>query len=783
MLLTICLLVSCATPDSLGIYSGRERQLNVRIPRVEADALIDGDLSDSVWTHAALLTGFSQYAPNDGVSAADSTQVLVWYSSTAIYFGIRAYELHGRPTATLADRDQIFGDDNVQILLGTFHDGKKALMFAVNPLGVQGDGALVEGANISASGFIGGAVIGREQPDLSPDYVFQSHGRLTDWGYEVEVRIPFKSLRYQPKQPQDWSINIVRQVKHSGFEDTWFPALRASATFIGQSGNLVGMSGMHRGLVVDINPEATAKATGAPDPNGGGYSYDRQNPQIGGNVRWGVTDNLTLNGTVKPDFSQVESDAGQLAFDPRQALFFPEKRPFFLEGSELFQVPLNLIYTRRIVQPVAAAKLTGNVAGTDIGFLSAVDQKFASITGDENPVFNIVRATRNIGHGSRMGLAYTDRIEGQDYNRVGELDSRLVFKDIYGLNLQVAGSRTRVNGTTTTAPLWLAQFTIQHRVWGLRSLFAGISDKFQTGSGFIGRAGIVHSYVDPSYTTYGKPGAFLQRLTGDILVDGIWQYQNFIHGRGIQDQKLHFNVNTTLRGGWNVGAGYFVESFGYDSALYADYRLELPKTGGGLDTVPFVGQPTIKNGEYIVQINTPEWRHFSGGGFFLQGHDENFFEWASADLLLLSVEVSYRPTDRLRNTLSYFWQQVNRRTDGTLVNVGRIARAKVEYQILRPLFIRLVGQYIQDQTDSLRDDSRTNAPILIAGPGGNVTRTTPTATNLFHLDALLSYQPTPGTVVFAGYGSDMLDEEAFQFKNLTRTGDAVFVKFSYLFRL
>jgi hypothetical protein len=785
MLLALCLLLSCAGADSLGIYSGRERQLNVRIPRFEADAVIDGDLSDSVWSRAAVLTGFSQYAPNDGVSAADSTQVLVWYSANAIYFGIRAYELHGRPTATLADRDQIFGDDNVQILLGTFHDGKKALMFAVNPLGVQGDGAIVEGANISASGFIGGAVIGREQPDLSPDYVFQSRGHVTDWGYEVEVRIPFKSLRYQPTQPQDWSINIVRQVKHSGFEDTWFPALRANATFIGQSGSLIGLSGMHRGLVVDLNPEGTAKATGAPETTGGGggaYSYDVESPQIGGNVRWGVTDNLTLNGTVKPDFSQVESDVGQLAFDPRQALFFPEKRPFFLDGSELFQVPQNLIYTRRIVQPVAAVKLTGNMHGTDVGFLSAVDQQFASAGGDENPIFNILRAQRSLGHGSRIGMAYTDRIEGRDYNRVAELDSRLVFKDIYSVNLQLAGSRTRIGGVTTTAPLWLTQFNIRHRVWGLRSLFAGISDEFQTGSGFIGRNGIVHSYVDPSYTTYGKPGAFLQSFTGDIVVDGIWQYQNFIHGRGIQDQKLHFNGNATLRGGWNVGAGYFVESFGYDSALYANYRLEVPGAGG-LDTIPFVGQPTIKNGEYIIQLGTPQWKHFSGGGFFLQGHDENFYEWASGDLLLLSVEVSYRPTDRLRNSLSYFWQQVNRRTDGTLVNVGRVARAKVEYQILRPLFIRLVGQYIQDKTDSLRDDSRTNAPILIAGPGGTITRTAPSATNLFHVDALLSYQPTPGTVVFAGYSSDMVDADAFQFQNLKRTGDAVFVKFSYLFRL
>src|SRR3989442_3631281 len=170
MLLTLCLLLGCAAPDSLGIYSGRQRQLDVRIPRFDADVVIDGDLADSVWAHAALLTGFSQYAPNDGVSAVDSTQVLVWYSGNAIYFGIRAYELHGKPTATLADRDQIFGDDNVQILLGTFHDGKKALMFPVNPLGVQGDGALIEGANISASGFIGGWGRVREGTVRHPDY-------------------------------------------------------------------------------------------------------------------------------------------------------------------------------------------------------------------------------------------------------------------------------------------------------------------------------------------------------------------------------------------------------------------------------------------------------------------------------------------------------------------------------------------------------------------------------------------------------------------------------------
>src|SRR5256886_2032943 len=234
MLLTLLLLL--VQPDSL-VYSGRDRRLDVPIPRVDADVAIDGTLDESVWTRAAVLTGFSQYAPNDGVSASDSTQVLVWYSASAIYFGIRAFELHGRPTMTLANRDQIFGDDNVQILLGTFHDGKKALMFAVNPVGVQGDGSLIEGANVTASGFIGGAVVGREQPDLSPDFVFQSRGRVTDWGYEVEVRIPFKSLRYQPRQPQDWRCYLRRDGPHPGVQGFGVAGPRPKAAVVGGAGD------------------------------------------------------------------------------------------------------------------------------------------------------------------------------------------------------------------------------------------------------------------------------------------------------------------------------------------------------------------------------------------------------------------------------------------------------------------------------------------------------------------------------------------------------------------
>src|SRR6476660_2661944 len=219
---------SAPTPPTT--YVGRENQLHVRIPRVEAEAasvVIDGALDEAAWRSAAVLAGFSQFSPQDGVPAADSTQVLLWYSSTALYVGVRAFEAHGAVHATLADRDKISADDNVQLLIGTFHDQRQAYVFAVNPLGVQMDGTIAEQGQ-TLTGSWTPTLSGRVAPDLSQDFVFSSKGRLTDYGYEIEIRIPLKSLKYQSADVQTWDLNIVRQVQHSGFEDSWVPARRSN---------------------------------------------------------------------------------------------------------------------------------------------------------------------------------------------------------------------------------------------------------------------------------------------------------------------------------------------------------------------------------------------------------------------------------------------------------------------------------------------------------------------------------------------------------------------------
>ncbi len=771
MLLGVLFAAGTAAPT----YIGRENQLHVRILRIAADVTVDGVLSEPVWQQAAVLTGFSEFSPQDGIPATDSTQVLVWYSPSALYFGIRAFELHGAVHATLADRDKVAADDNVQILLGTFHDHRQAYVFGVNPLGVQMDGTIVEQGQ-SLTGGLTPTLSGRVGPDLSQDFVFSSKGRLTDYGYEIEIRIPLKSLKYQSGDEQSWDLNVVRKVQHSGNEDSWVPAKRASASFLAQSGTLDGLTGLTRGLVLDVNPSVTQKITGAPGPSG--WSYGHAAPQLGGSVKWGIANTITLNGAVHPDFAEVESDAGQFVFDPRQALFFPEKRPFFLEGLDQFNTPHNLIYTRRIVKPDIALKLTGKVVGTSIGLLSAADDRNLSASGRDRAVYNVIRAQRDIGGQSRLGIAYTDRVLASDYNRVANVDGRIVFGQVYSTSFQAAESFDKTSGVTRNAPLWEGVLARDGKRFGSRYVLTGISDDFRAKSGFISRPGIVHAGVDHHATWFGERGSTVETLTGDVLLDDTWQYSHFVRRGDAQDKKLHLSGSAGLRGGWNIGVGVYWETFGFDQALYSTYRVLAP-TG---DTLPFVGTPRITNRDYVFSLATPQWAKFSANVLYIGGQDENFFEWAQADINLLFLTMSVRPSDRARIDASFNYQDYWRRTDHSLVGRNMIPRVKFEYQITRAIFMRLVGEYDLSENDDLRDETRTFYPLIVGSRLGTASRA-----RSLHGDYLFSYQPTPGTVLFLGYGSkaDGNPEQSRRFKwqPLRRTSDYLFVKCSYLLRM
>lgn len=780
-MLALPLLLSLVVADP-PIHIGRAGDIAVKPPRIAAEIVMDGALTEPVWKQAAVLTGFSQFSPQDGIPAADSTQVLVWYTATAIHFGVRAFEPHGTVRATLAERDRIASDDQVQFLISTFNDGRQASMFAVNPLGIQADGALVESGNRSGGGFLGGnAGTGRESADLSQDYVFLSKGRVTDWGYEIEVTIPFKSLRFQSVAEQTWGINVVRKVQHSNYEDSWTPAQRGNASFLAQSGTLRGLTDLHRGVVLDLTPEFTDRVNGTPGT--AAWQYAAGKPQLGGTVRWGITNNLTFNGTFNPDFSQVEADAGQINFDPRRAIQIPERRPFFIDGIEQFQTPNGLVYTRRIVQPEAAAKVSGKIGAMNVALMTALDDQTASATGSDNPLYNILRLSRDIGAQSRLAMTYTDKVDGENSNRVLSVDGRVVRNRIYSGTFQVAGARTVRNGAVITAPLWEARFNRDGRAFGMRATFKGIDPDFITQSGFISRTGEVQVNLSPRFSFFRPRGSRVESYTVGFLADGLWFYDRFMQRGDARDKKSHVSLDANLRGGWSMGASLLLETFGFDPGFYGPrYRVEAPNGLGGLDTLPFTGTPRLPNRDFVLRGSTPRFKYFQMNASVIRGIDENFYEWSSARIWYAQATLNLRPSERLRVDATYQMQEYVRDSDGTLVGIIRNPRLKMEYQLSQPFFVRVIGEYFAEGVDALRDDSRTGHPLLQRNSSGVYVRTVARETNSVRADVLLAYTPQPGTVVYLGYGARMAEPQPFRFEHLARTGDGVFLKLSYLFR-
>jgi hypothetical protein len=762
-------------------YDGRLGQLDVDVPRIEAEATIDGRLDEEAWGRAARLTGFSQYAPYDDRAAGDSTEVLVWYSAKAIHFGFRAHAPTGSVRASLGDRDKSYTDDYVGVFLATLGNRRQAVVFASNPLGVQGDGIVVEGASSSNGGF-GGAPVGREPTDISPDFVFQSKGRLTEYGYEVEIRVPFKSIQFENGATQRWGFNALRKVQSSGEEFSWAPARRSATSYITQFGHLENLTELDRGLVLDVTPIVTARAEGARAiGTGTAWSYDANRPRIGGNVRWGMTSNLTLNGTVRPDFAEVESDAGQLVTDPRLTLFFPEKRPFFLDGAEQFTTPGGLIYTRRIASPEAATKVAGTLGGASVAALAAVDAKSTSLDGRGHPLFTWLRLQRTVGRESRFGMVYTGRDDGQYGNHVAGADARLVFSKSISVQALAAVSHTADPTRTRSGPLFQLLGVRTGRRVNARYSFKSIGSDFYTASGYLSRDSIANINVDHGVTFYGPAGALVQSASVDLVLDGTWRSIDFARGGDALEKKAHFNTNYTLRGGWRAGASVLVESFGFDPDLYRRLAVER-HTGARVDTVPFVGTPRLPNLDYVLSVTSPNFRHVSFNSLFIWGRDENFYEWSSADIGYLSAGLTYRPTPQLRINQTYGMQSYRRRSDGSMVGISRIPRLKVEYQLTRAALVRAVAEYDADRVDALRDDSRTNDPLLARNARGIYVLRGPQRSNVLRPDFLFAYTPVPGTVLFAGYGSTLTEDDAFRFRRLERTNDGFFVKASYLIR-
>ena len=261
-MLKLLAIVAALVPQADSTYSGRLGQLDVAPPKiVDARIGIDGRLDEPAWGEAAVLSDFTQYDPVEDVAATERTEVRVFYADDAIYFGIRAWDsepelILGR----LGERDRVVqGDDWVKILLDTFGDERQAYSFYVNPLGLQSDGLWIEGRRGRAGGPSAVSI------DFSPDFIWESDGRIDSEGWTAEVRIPYVSLRFREVPEQEWGLQVAREVKRRGFKQAWAPITKEITSTLAQNGRLVGLRDIHPERLIELNPVVTGIRVGAED--------------------------------------------------------------------------------------------------------------------------------------------------------------------------------------------------------------------------------------------------------------------------------------------------------------------------------------------------------------------------------------------------------------------------------------------------------------------------------------------------------------------------------------
>src|SRR6266436_8335934 len=352
------------------------------IPHFDKAPVIDGKIDDEVWKQAVVFKDFLQISPGDNIAPSKPTEMMMGYDTHTLYMAFHCYDEPDKVRATVAKRDEVFGEDNVRIFLDTFNDQRRAYVVGFNPLGVQQDGIMTEGSGT----------------DFSVDIVMVSKGMITTDGWTLEVAIPFKSLRYEAGKGKQWGIHVWRNIDRFNDEiDSWMPNARDISSQLSQEGHLTGLEGISTERTLEVIPSLTLSETGkrvnaltagATGLDPGRFVNQPLKFDPGVSVKFGLTPTVTLDLTLNPDFAQVEADETVVTANQRFPIFFQEKRPFFLEGIDIFQTPMRAVHTRAIVDPDWAAKLTGKRGRNTFGFLIASDNAPGNFTAEEktNPV-------------------------------------------------------------------------------------------------------------------------------------------------------------------------------------------------------------------------------------------------------------------------------------------------------------------------------------------------------------------------------------------------------------
>ena len=669
---------------------------SLQITRATGDIRIDGEIDEAFWAHAARAVNFSENYPDELAEPPIGIKVLVSYDTNNLYL---AYLIEDDPEeirSNFSDRDAIFSDDYVGMLLDINGDGQQTYFIAANPKGIQGD------TFMSANG-----------EDVSFNMIYESAGKVTDTGYQVEMAIPFRSLRFPESDVQSWRATFwITHPRDSRNQYSWAGINRDDPCFSCQLGFLEGMQGIRAGKNLEILPTLTGSQSGAladfSQPEGL-FDNDRLTAEPSLNLKYGITSDLTVDLTINPDFSQIESDAAQIDVNSTFALFFPERRTFFQEGSDLFQTSLRTVYTRSINDPIVADKLTGRFGNLSVGYIGARDtespvllpfEESSRLISGGKSFSNIIRARQSFSNSSFIGALVTDRrLDVGGSGSTFSLDGSFRFLTKYTFSFQAVASRT-VEATDEGMSEGLGDLTFDNgnytaafdgesfwghalhgsvrrgaRHWNFDVTYREFSPTFRADNGFISQNAFrrIMSYQNVKF--YPK-SSFIDRISPRIMGMKSWNFEGlsksdwFAPGINLQ-LKRQTNINLQMR---------------FSREIFAEKEFK------GIRS--FFGN-VRSNFSERVQIGF----NVNLGQSIARNVEDPFL----GDSRSFGANATFRPTQRLVIQPQIDYSDLKDPDTGDEVFRGYILRSRFNYQFTGKLLARLIVQY-NDFTESLEID-------------------------------------------------------------------------------
>ena len=735
VLLSLCLAASALADQAPDPKFERK---TYEIVRVADPITVDGVINAAEWGAVKPIELRWETFPSDNVEARTRTEALLGYDDKNLYVAFRAFDPNPAAIrANLTDRDSAYQDDFLGISIDTFNDERRAFEFFVNPLGVQMDLVMDD---VSSN------------EDDSWDAIWNSAGKIHEDRYEVEMAIPFSQIRFKASGAdlQTWGIDILRiYPRDQRYRFGLHAQNKNRSCYVCQMSKLTGFQGISPGRNVEVAPTVTSQRTDLRE--GGAFRNGGFDTEPGITARWGVTPNLTLNGAINPDFSQVEADSVQLDINNQFALFFNEKRPFFLEGADFFQTPFNVVYTRTVAQPDWGVKLTGKEsshgggaffaqdARTDLVIPGSQFSRFTSL-GSEKNLAGVLRYRHDIGKSSNVGAMLTTRSAGDYSNRVGGFDGLFRLNPRDSISAQVLYSQTEYPDSIVTGlgqkpsqsgTAAFVRYRHNTRNWSWNARYEDVADEFRADSGYMPKVGYTLALAGGEHVWWPKDGQ--KTWWSRIFWGGDW------------DRTEEKETGTLLEEEYETWFG-----FGGPKQSYVSLDVGLrDRHFQGVDFkdehfMNFYAEATPLKKLYVyLEANA--------------GDQIDFTNVQPATRVRIAPGFRYKATRSLELRLSHMNEKLD--VDGGQLYDANVTEMRAVYQFNVRMFVRALVQY----TDIHRN------PSLYLRPTSAHSR------ELFP-QLLFSYKLNPQTVLFLGYSSTRFGNDTYDYAETDRT---LFVKVGY----